>query len=86
MLAGQLGVREDVTEHRRHVGVEGHSPAKRVGYGWSARHRKAVQRAGMAGAVECSHRRAGGGSAPYLARPHVELEDLVGWAQPCRLR
>lgn len=45
MLAGQLGVREDVTEHRRHVGVEGHSPAKQVGDGWSARHRKAGQRA-----------------------------------------
>ena len=67
MVAGRLGVREDVAEDRRQVEVEAHSPAKRVRDGWSAGHRKAVQRAGAAGAVGYAHCMAGEHSAPRPA-------------------
>ena len=76
MVAGQLGADELVAEDRRQAEVEAHSPAKRGATECSAEHRKAEQRAVVAGAVGQGRRRVGGGVATHPARQLVELEDV----------
>ena len=67
MVAGQLGADELVAEDRRLAEVEAHSPAKRGATECSAEHRKAEQRAVVAGAVGQSRRMVCGGDAPHPA-------------------